>query len=144
MNATMSKRELKVLHVDDDAVDIVNMQRIFRKLSVPHQLKQASNGKVALEFIRKEPRFIPDVILLDLNMPVMDGLEFLQELRTDSSLDGILIYILSTSDYPHDISQAYAHHVAGYLIKPLSPSKFNAIVESLINVWSVNEFPSGE
>jgi CheY-like chemotaxis protein len=142
MNTGMSKRELKILHIDDDSIDAVNMQRIFRKLSVPHDLKYASNGKVALDMIRGDHGFIPDVILLDLNMPVMDGLEFLRELRTDSKMDGTLVYVLSTSDYPADISQAYAHHVAGYLIKPLSPSKFNALMERLILLWDINEFPS--
>jgi CheY-like chemotaxis protein len=123
-------------------VDAVNMQRIFRKLSVPHELRQASNGIVALDLIRKEPCFIPDVILLDWNMPVMDGAEFLKALRTDENLHRIPVYVLSTSDYPPDIATAYEHNVAGYLVKPLSPSKFNAVIERLLNLWDICEFPS--
>lgn len=137
----MFRRELKVLHVDDDAVDIVNLQRIFKKLEVPHELQQASNGHAALELMRAAPAFTPDVILLDLNMPILDGLGFLKELRSDPALQRITVFVLSTSDYPPDVATAYDHNVAGYLVKPLSPAKFTVVIERLLGLWAITEFP---
>lgn len=137
-------KELTVLHIEDDRIDTLNMQRIFKKMDVPHRLLHASNGMEALELLRAEPHNRPNVILLDINMPAMNGLEFLKELRADPVLRPIMVFILSTSDYPRDVAIAYSHNVAGYLVKPTSSSKFSNIIESLLNLWAICEFPKVE
>lgn len=140
---TKLNRELKVLHVEDDDMDTLILQRLFKQLHVPHHLTQVSNGQAAMELMRSGDEFIPDVILLDLNMPVMDGWTFLEELRKDPKLHKILVFVFSTSDNPPDIELAYSYHVGGYMVKPLTFSKFKSVVEHLLNLWSMYEFPEG-
>ncbi|MFN8397918.1 MAG: response regulator [Bacteroidia bacterium] len=135
------KRGLQLLHVDDDVVDATSLRRSLDKLKLSHQLRHAANGRKALDMLQQDPAYRPDVILLDLNMPVMGGLEFLKELRQDSRLKSITVFILSTSDFPPDVSAAYSLNVAGYLVKPFSSSEFNIMLDQLFRLLAVYEFP---
>ncbi|MEY3442866.1 MAG: hypothetical protein RLZZ519_1147 [Bacteroidota bacterium] len=141
MESEFPKQELRVLHVDDDAVDAMNLQRVFKKLNVKHEVKHVSNGQEALTLMRNEPRFVPHVIVLDLNMPVLSGFEFLEVLRMDAELCSVAVFVLSSSDHSADIENAYGHHVAGYFLKPLSPVKYNMVIKRLVEIWAVSEFP---
>ena len=132
MESEFPKQELKVLHVDDDAVDAMNLRRVFKKLNVKHEVKHVNNGKEALTLMRDEPRYLPNVILLDLNMPILGGFEFLEALRMDADLQ---------HDHSADIENAYGLHVAGYFLKPLSPAKYNLVIKRLVEIWAVSEFP---
>jgi CheY-like chemotaxis protein len=131
---------LDVLLVEDDEVDVMNVQRSFRKNKVPHRLQIANDGLQALEMLRNNVTAIPQVILLDINMPRMGGLEFLRELRSDPRLHSIAVFIMSTSDNPIDKETAYQYNVAGYIVKPLSAEKFNQAISKLVAFWEICEF----
>lgn len=131
---------LDVLLVEDDEVDVMNVQRSFRKNDVPHRLRIASDGLQALEMLRNNVTPIPQVILLDINMPRMGGLEFLHELRSDPRLQSIAVFIMSTSDNSIDKEAAYQYNVAGYIVKPLSAEKFNQAISKLVAFWEICEF----
>ncbi len=141
MESEFTKQDLRVLHVDDDAVDAMKLQRVFKKLNVNHEVKHVTNGHEALSLMQTEPRYIPNLILLDLNMPVLGGLEFLEALRSDADLKHIAVFVLSASDHSADIQQAHGLHVAGYFLKPLSPSRYSMVIKRLVEIWAVSEFP---
>ena len=131
---------LDVMLVEDDEVDVMNVQRSFRKNKVPHRLRIANDGLQALGLLRDSSIPTPQVILLDINMPRMGGLEFLRELRSDPALHSIAVFIMSTSDNPIDKETAYRYNVAGYIVKPLSAEKFNQAISRLVAFWEICEF----
>ena len=141
MTETPSKTH--ILLVEDDEVDVMNVQRAFRKNKISHPLYMANNGLEALAILRGEkgdyPRGVEarKLILLDLNMPRMNGIEFLQELRQDPQLQSMVVIVLTTSDQERDRLEAYKLNVAGYILKPVTFSKFVDVIEKLNNYWSV-------
>jgi CheY-like chemotaxis protein len=115
----MTKRS--ILLVEDDELDVISVTRTLKKLDVEHELHTAFNGIEALAMLRGDgmPRIKqPDIILLDINMPRMNGIEFLKELRKDSTFSSIQVYVMTTSSEEYDITQSM--DVAGYIIKPLN------------------------
>lgn len=140
----MSPKSLEVLLIEDDEVDVMQVARAFRKKEFPHKLHVATDGLEALEMIRHQngkaiPK--PQIILLDLHMPRMGGLEFLQELRKDASLSNISVFVMTTSSDQRDMDLAYSLNIAGYIVKPVSVEKFNAALEKLSGFWDLIEFP---
>jgi CheY-like chemotaxis protein len=116
-----------VMLVEDDELDVISVQRSLGKLDIPFQLVTAFNGVDALEMLRGDmaeagPGSLPDVILLDLNMPRMNGLEFLKALRADPRLRPIKVFVMTTSGELADRKAAEGLDVSGYLIKPMSYS----------------------
>lgn len=139
----MKSGKLNILLVDDDEVDRMNVERTFRKNEIRHNLFFAKDGVEAFEFLREPkkhqiPR--PHIILLDVNMPRMGGLEFLNELRADSELSSIVVFMLTTSAEASDKLEAYRHNVAGYIVKPVSAGKFGEALEKLSGLWDLFEF----
>lgn len=139
----MSSSRLTILLVDDDEIDIMNVRRALAKNELDANLFTANDGVEALELLRggtvpAERR----LILLDLNMPRMSGLEFLRELRADPALRANIVIVLTTSDEERDLVEAYHLNVAGYLLKPVSFTEFVALVGRLQDYWLVNQFPS--
>lgn len=135
---------MDVLLIEDDEVDVLQVSRAFRKKEFPHRLHVAADGVEALEMIRHQngkaiPK--PHIILLDLHMPRMGGLEFLQLLRRDESFSNISVFVMTTSSDQRDMDQAYALNAAGYIVKPVSVEKFNAALEKLSGFWDLIEFP---
>lgn len=131
---------LTILLVEDDEVDVMNVERALRKNDITYPLYVASNGLEALEMLRDGR--VPShrrLILLDLNMPRMNGIEFLRELRADSALRPIVVVVLTTSDEERDKVEAYNLNVAGYILKPVTFNKFVELVARLHNYWSLNE-----
>jgi len=139
----MQPRMLHILLVDDDDVDIMNVQRAFKKNNIANPLYIARNGIEALDLLRGQSDLsIPDerrLILLDLNMPRMNGLEFLRELRSDPSLQGLTVVVLTTSDDDRDKIEAYNFNVAGYILKPVTFAAFMEAMAALNNYWTINE-----
>lgn len=140
--------ESKLLHIlliDDDEIDVMNVQRAFRKNNIINPLYLANNGVEALEMLRGQgATIIPDarrLILLDLNMPRMNGLEFLRELRNDPDLHALTVIVLTTSDDERDKVEAYNLNVAGYMLKPVTFSAFVEAMSTLNKYWSINELP---
>ena len=108
-----------ILLVEDDYLDTMNVQRALGKLNSNHVLHTAYNGREALNLLRDEG-LMPDMILLDLNMPKMNGVEFLRELRKDERLRHISVFITTTSSEEYDRSAVKELGVSGYIVKPLN------------------------
>ena len=143
----MEEKTLNVLLVEDDEVDVMNVKRAFKRNNITNPLYVAFNGLEALEMLRGDNGDSPQIpqrrriILLDLNMPRMGGLEFLQQLRSDSKLRSIPVIILTTSDEDKDRIEAYKLNVAGYLLKPVKFSQFAEAMATLNKYWSLCEIP---
>src|SRR4028118_1118594 len=138
----MSEKILNVLLVEDDEVDVMNVRRAFKKGNISNPLFVAGNGLEALEMLRGQevPR-TRRLVLLDLNMPRMNGIEFLRELRADPELSPTPVVVLTTSDAERDKVEAYNLHVAGYLLKPVTFSNFCETMASLNKYWALVEMP---
>ena len=135
-------KTLNILLVDDDAVDVMNVQRAFKKSNIQNTLYVAGDGRQALELLRNGT--VPSsnrLILLDLNMPRMNGLEFLRALREDPELRTTPVVVLTTSNDDRDRLQSYAHNVAGYLVKPVASPAFVELMAALNAYWSRVELP---
>jgi CheY-like chemotaxis protein len=138
----MSDKLLNILLVEDDEVDVMNIRRAFKKGNISNPLFVAGNGLEALEMLRggELPR-TRRLVLLDLNMPRMNGIEFLRELRADPELSPTPVVVLTTSDAERDKVEAYNLHVAGYLLKPVTFSNFCETMASLNKYWALVEMP---
>jgi len=140
----MKDKQISIMLVEDDEVDVENLQRAFKKNNINYPLYLAGNGMEALQMLRGEGgknMVRVKVILLDINMPKMNGLEFLQELRKDPILGKIPVIIITTSNDEKDKLAAYNLNVAGYILKPLSFEKFIDIVATLKAYWQLIELP---
>lgn len=142
----MSDRLINILLVEDDDVDVMNVRRSFKKNNITNPLHIAGNGLEALEILRgrsSEHDFPPErrIILLDLNMPKMNGIEFLRELRNDPDLHMIPVIVLTTSDEERDKVEAYRLNVAGYIVKPVTLANFVETVAALNKYWTLSELP---
>lgn len=116
----MNKDGSKVtfLIVDDDEVAVMGIKRAIRKLNLANPVEVAHNGEEALEILRDSHKIRkPYLVTLDLNMPRMGGLEFLEEMRSDADINDSIVFVMSTSDAPADITKAYEKNIAGYIIK---------------------------
>ncbi len=107
---------MKILLIEDDLIETMKMRRTIAKCSVPHELILAEQGEEALEILRSG-RPLPDILLLDLNMPRMNGLEFLAVLKKDKKLRYLPAIVLTTSENRSDLLECYRLGIAGYLLK---------------------------
>lgn len=138
----MSNQLLNILLVEDDEVDIMNVMRAFTKGHIMNPLVVAGNGLEALEKLRGGE--VPKgrrLILLDLNMPRMNGIEFLRELRKDPELAATPVVVLTTSNDDRDKVEAYNLNVAGYLLKPVTFASFCDVMVALNKYWTLVEMP---
>jgi CheY-like chemotaxis protein len=136
------EKTLNILLVEDDQVDVMNVRRAFDKNRIANPLYVAGDGIEALEMLRsgevpRERR----LILLDLNMPRMSGIEFLRELRADPALHATPVVVLTTSDDERDKVDAFDLNVAGYLLKPVTFISFVEVMAALNKYWTLVEFP---
>jgi CheY-like chemotaxis protein len=140
------EKQVNILLIDDDEVDCMNVQRAFKKSNISNPLSIVHNGIDGLDLLRgsngaKKIDPIPRIILLDINMPKMNGLEFLKELRADPALHSISVFVMTTSNNDKDRFEAYNYNVAGYIIKPISFENFVSAVSILNNFWQLCEMP---
>jgi len=142
VTAPPSDRLLNILLVEDDEVDVMNVQRAFKKNNIANPLFVAGNGVEALEQLRggRIPRD-RRIVLLDLNMPQMNGIEFLRTLRADPELNLTPVVVLTTSNDERDRIEAYHLNVAGYLLKPVTFSNFCEVMATLNKYWALVELP---
>lgn len=140
----MVTRTVGILLVEDNDLDAEKLQRILDRLGDERALTRARDGIEALEILRDAERRPdpPFVIILDLNMPRMNGQEFLEELRADVALKGLPVVVLTTSDRRADIEQAYSNQVSGYLTKPLELEDTATMLQSICDFWGRCEFPN--
>jgi CheY-like chemotaxis protein len=140
-------RHINLILIEDDEVDVMNVQRALRRNNIQPSLHVAKNGLEALDLLRQGSLGRPEnlarncLIWLDLNMPKMGGLEFLRILRADANLKRIPVIILTTSDQEQDRIEAYNLNVAGYVLKPITFSKFVEVVATLNSYWALCELP---
>lgn len=138
----MNERMLNILLVEDDEVDVMNVRRAFQKNNIANPLFVAGDGEEALAKLRSGE--IPAerrIVLLDLNMPRMTGIEFLRELRDDPELQRTTVVVLTTSNDERDKIDAYNLNVAGYLLKPVTFSNFCEVMATLNKYWTLVEMP---
>jgi CheY-like chemotaxis protein len=138
----MTSDLLNILLVEDDEVDVMNVRRAFMTNHIVNPLYVASNGVEALEMLRsgEVPR-MRRIVLLDLNMPRMNGIEFLEELRNDPDLSSTPVVVLTTSAADRDRTDAFNLNVAGYLVKPVTFVDFCELMATLNKYWSLVELP---
>lgn len=138
----MRDNNLSILLVEDDEVDIMAIKRAFQKYNITNPLGIVRNGVEALEMLRGDNVPLPGIILLDINMPKMNGIELLREMRNDQRLKAIPVIVLTTSDEERDIVDAYNYNVAGYIVKPLSLVKFVEAISVLDLYWTLSKLPA--
>ena len=138
----MNDKLLNIVLVEDDEVDVMNVRRAFKKGNISNPLFVAGNGLEALELLRGDtvPRS-RRLVLLDLNMPRMNGIEFLRALRADPELSPTPVVVLTTSDAERDRVEAYNLHVAGYLLKPVTFGNFCEAMVAMNKYWALVELP---
>lgn len=137
-------RTVSVLIIDDDDIDATALRRALHKLKLLNPLYRAKDGMEALEILRNGEIPSPYIILLDINMPRMNGLEFLEAIRGDPELTHSVVFVLTTSKSDEDILAAYREHVSGYLLKQRMDSDFLQVVSFLDHYWRVIELPFTE
>ncbi|MDF0379279.1 MULTISPECIES: response regulator [unclassified Methylophilus] len=135
-------KEVSLLIVDDDDIDAISLERALRKLRLLNTLFRARDGREALELLRSGQIPAPYIILLDLNMPRMNGLEFLEALRTDPLLTHAVVFVLTTSKSDEDLVAAYRKHVAGYVFKQHMDRDFMEVMGLIEHYWRIVELPA--
>lgn len=134
-------KEVTLLVVDDDDIDAIALERALRKLRLLNTVYRARDGQEALELLRSGAIPAPYIILLDLNMPRMNGLEFLHVLRTDPQLTHSVVFVLTTSKSDEDLVAAYREHVAGYVFKQHMDRDFLEVISLIEHYWRLVELP---
>ncbi len=137
-------REVSLFMVEDDDIDATALRRALHKLKLLNPIYRAKDGLEAIELLRAGEIPSPYIILLDLNMPRMNGLEFLEALRADPELTHAIVFVLTTSKSDEDILAAYREHVAGYLLKQRMDNDFLQVVGLLNHYWRIIELPDTE
>lgn len=143
----MQERVINILLVEDDEVDVMNVKRAFKKVNITNPIYHADNGLEALKMLRGNNNEQPNLpnerrlVLLDLNMPKMGGIEFLQELRRDPQLKATPVVVMTTSNQDQDRVEAYNLNVAGYILKPVTFTSFVEIMAALNKYWILCEIP---
>ncbi|HYD18419.1 MAG TPA: response regulator [Patescibacteria group bacterium] len=141
IQAGTTSDNVTVLIVDDDEVDVMGVRRAFVKSGLDNPLVVVENGQAALDKLREDEVAKPYLVLLDLNMPRMGGIEFLCEARKDARLHKAIVFVFTTSKAEEDKCRAYQHNVAGYIVKDRSAGGFINAVELLHKYARNVEFP---
>jgi len=132
-----------ILLVEDDNVDAMTVKRALKDLKITNELVRKGNGEEALEYLRNNGHKKPCVILLDLDMPKMGGLELLEILKTDSDLRTIPVVVLTTSENEEDRIKSFGFSAAGYMVKPASYDKFVETIRTVDLYWTLSELANG-
>jgi len=133
-----------IMLVEDDTVDAMSVKRALKDLKVLNPLVRAGNGEEALVYLRDDNNVKPCVILLDLNMPKMNGIEFLKVAKADEKLRRIPAIILTTSKDDQDRIQTFQLNVAGFIVKPVDYIKFVEAMKIINLYWTLSELPNSE
>lgn len=133
-----------ILLLEDDMVDAMTVKRALKDIKALNPLVRTANGEEALVYLRKEENQRPCVILLDLNMPKMNGIEFLKVIKADDKFKKIPAIVLTTSKDDQDWVQSFQLNVAGYIVKPIDYMKFVEAMRIINLYWTLSELPGGE
>jgi CheY-like chemotaxis protein len=130
-----------ILLLEDDDVDAMTVKRALRDIKVINELIVAENGEKGLAYLRNSDCERPCIILLDLNMPRMNGLEFLQVVKQDLELRRIPVVVLTSSREEQDRVESFDLGVAGYMLKPVDYQQFVEIVRAIDLYWTLSQLP---
>lgn len=129
-----------ILLAEDDQIDSETVRRAFREIKIPNRLDTVTNGEEALEYLKNGGQD-PCMILLDLNMPRMNGIEFLRIMKQDEKFKKIPVVVLTTSRELRDITDSFSLGVAGYVVKPPNYLQFVDSLRTVDRYWTVSELP---
>jgi len=129
---------LNILLLEDDMIEVMKFKRVSSSLEINHKITEVNNGEDALCLLEDKLN-LPDIILLDLNMPKVNGVEFLKLLKADERLRYIPTIVLTTSNNKHDLLDCFKIGVAGYVLKPLKYEDYVSKIKKLLAYWSINE-----
>lgn len=136
------EQPMLILHAEDEPAHAEMVRRALEQLQVAIRVEQAEDGQQALDYLYQRGRYadraeasLPDLILLDLRMPKVDGLEVLIAIKADPVLMHIPVIALTTSAAKRDLSAAYTHHINSYLVKPVQFNQFKTMMDSLGSFW---------
>jgi len=130
-----------ILLVEDDQVDCMTIKRALEEVKIDNRLDMVSNGEEALAYLLSSENDLPGVILLDLNMPRMNGIEFLKTVKTHAGLKKIPVVVLTTSRAGQDMSARFGVGAAGYMVKPMDYREFIDAVVTIAQYWRLSELP---
>jgi CheY-like chemotaxis protein len=130
-----------ILVVEDDDVDVMTIRRALKEIHVSNPVVRQENGENAIAYLRDKQNAMPCIILLDLNMPVMSGIEFLEVVKNDEHLKRIPVVVLTTSKEQEDKIDSFNFSVAGYMAKPVDYRQFVDVMRSIDVYWSLSELP---
>ncbi len=131
-------KKLNILLIEDDKIEIMKLNRATSSLGLNHNITEANNGEEALNILQQKDN-LPDIIMLDLNMPKVNGIEFLKILKADNRLKYIPTIILTTSNNQRDLLACFETGIAGYVLKPLKYEDYVSKIEKILAYWSINE-----
>jgi CheY-like chemotaxis protein len=134
-------RNKPILLVEDDQVDMMTVIRALKEIHVTNQVVHLENGEDALNYLRDGNSEKPCIILLDLNMPVMNGIEFLKAVKDDEQLRRIPVLVLTTSVEQQDRLSSFNFNVAGYVSKPVDYRQFVEVMRTIDAYWTISEMP---
>lgn len=127
---------MTVLFIEDDMIETMKLHRALDKVGAKHKILEATNGEEALEILKET---LPDIILLDLNMPRMSGIEFLSILKADDKLKYLPTIILTTSENRTDLLKCFEIGIAGYVVKPLKYEEYEERIRKVFDYWEMSE-----
>jgi len=132
---------ITILLIEDDDVDAKGVERSFNKRRIANPIIRAHDGQEAIEMLQQGDIKAPYLILLDLQMPRMNGLEFLRAMRADPNLSSSVVFVLTTSRAEADILEGYKNHIAGYFVKEDVGSNFSDMIDMLEGYWKIAYLP---
>jgi len=130
-----------VLLIEDDRVDVISVRRAFKDLRINNPLEIASDGEAGIEFLTNPNNQAPCLILLDINMPRMNGLEFLKIVKNNEALKRIPVVVLTTSRGDRELVDSFDYGVAGYMVKPANYLQFVEVMKAINLYWTISEIP---
>lgn len=130
-----------ILLIEDDKVDALTVQRAMKEIKVSNPLVVAHNGLEGLNYLKENRSNKPCIILLDLNMPKMNGLEFLVEMKKDPEFRKIPVIVLTTSSAEPDVNKSFSIGIAGYMVKPVDYKQFIDVIKEIKLYWTLSELP---
>ncbi len=130
-----------ILLLEDDLVDMMSVTRALKQIHVTNKVVHRENGEDGLNYLEDETNDKPCIILLDLNMPIMNGIEFLRAVKSDDRFRRIPVVVLTTSDEQQDKVNSFNFGVAGYMAKPVDYWQFVEVIRSIDAYWTLSEMP---
>ncbi|WP_372745970.1 response regulator [Lutibacter sp.] len=140
----MKTSNLTILLVEDDKIDVLTIKRALKELKILNPIAVCENGLEALNYLNNSENALPGIILLDLNMPKMNGIEFLEHRNNNQTLKLIPTVVLTTSKDEQDKVESFNLGVAGYMIKPVDYMQFVEVIKTINLYWTLSELPTNK